>query len=67
MLTLEQISNQFPLSVRQINPRGMLVEYLQHELLEGVIHGCWLMAAIDSLSPKFEDRVLSVRLGIKML
>ncbi len=36
MLTLEQISNQFPLSVRQINPRGMLVEYLQYEVLDSL-------------------------------
>ena len=36
MLTLEQISNQFPLSVRQINPRGILVEYLQYEVLDSL-------------------------------
>lgn len=36
MLTLEQISGQFPLPVRQRNPRGILVEYLQYELLDSL-------------------------------
>lgn len=36
MLTLEQISGYFPLPLRQRNPRGMLVEYLQYELLDSL-------------------------------
>lgn len=36
MLTLDQISGQFPLPVRQRNPRGILVEYLQYELLDSL-------------------------------
>ncbi len=36
MLTVEQISSQFPLPLRQSNPRGMLVEYLQYELLDSL-------------------------------
>ena len=36
MLTLEQLSGHFPLTLRQRNPRGMLVEYLQHELLDSL-------------------------------
>jgi len=36
MLTLEQISGQFRLPVRQRNPRGILVEYLQYELLDSL-------------------------------
>ncbi len=36
MLTLDQISGQFPLTLRQRNPRGMLVEYLQYELLDSL-------------------------------
>jgi predicted nucleotidyltransferase component of viral defense system len=36
MLTIEQISSQFPLSLLRRNPRGMLVEYLQYELLDSL-------------------------------
>ena len=36
MLTIEQISGYFPLPLRQRNPRGMLVEYLQYELLDSL-------------------------------
>jgi len=36
MLTIEQISGYFPLLLRQRNPRGMLVEYLQYELLDSL-------------------------------
>ena len=36
MLTLDQISGQFPLPLQQRNPRGMLVEYLQYELLDSL-------------------------------
>jgi len=36
MLTLEQLSDHFPLTLRQRNPRGMLVEYLQYELLDSL-------------------------------
>ncbi len=36
MLTVAQISGYFPLPLRQRNPRGMLVEYLQHELLDSL-------------------------------
>ena len=36
MLTLEQLYGHFPLPLRQRNPRGMLVEYLQYELLDSL-------------------------------
>ena len=36
MLTLEQLSGHFPLTLQQRNPRGMLVEYLQYELLDSL-------------------------------
>ena len=36
MLTLDQLSGHFPLMLRQRNPRGMLVEYLQYELLDSL-------------------------------
>lgn len=36
MLTIVQISSQFPLTLRRRNSRGMLVEYLQHELLDSL-------------------------------
>lgn len=36
MLTVEQISGHFPPPMRQRNPRGMLVEYLQYELLDSL-------------------------------
>ena len=36
MLTLEQISDFFSPALRQRNPRGMLVEYLQYELLDSL-------------------------------
>jgi len=36
MLTIEQISGNFPLPLRQRNPRGLLVEYLQYELLDSL-------------------------------
>ena len=36
MLTVDQISGNFTLPLRQRNPRGMLVEYLQYELLDSL-------------------------------
>ncbi|MFH1975000.1 MAG: nucleotidyl transferase AbiEii/AbiGii toxin family protein [Pseudomonadota bacterium] len=36
MLTIDQLSGHFPLTLRQRNPRGMLVEYLQYELLDSI-------------------------------
>jgi len=36
MLTIDQISGSFPLPLQQRNPRGMLVEYLQYELLDSL-------------------------------
>lgn len=36
MLTLEQITDYFPSPLRANNPRGMLGEYLQHELLDSL-------------------------------
>jgi len=36
MLTVEQIAGHFPPPLRQRNPRGMLVEYLQYELLDSL-------------------------------
>jgi len=36
MLTIEQISGYLPLPLQQRNPRGMLVEYLQYELLDSL-------------------------------
>jgi predicted nucleotidyltransferase component of viral defense system len=36
MLTLEQISDYFPAPLRAHNPQGVLVEYLQHELLDSL-------------------------------
>jgi predicted nucleotidyltransferase component of viral defense system len=36
MLTLEQISGYFPERLIKRNPRGMLVEYLQYELLDSL-------------------------------
>jgi len=36
VLTLEQISGYFPLPLIRRNPRGMLVEYLQYELLDSL-------------------------------
>jgi hypothetical protein len=36
MLTVEQISGYFPSPLRQRNFRGMLVEYLQYELLDSL-------------------------------
>jgi len=36
MLTLEQIKGHFPEQVSKINPRGILVEYLQYELLDSL-------------------------------
>jgi len=36
MLTIDQLSNYFPLTLRQRNPQGILVEYLQHELLDSI-------------------------------
>jgi len=36
MLTLDQIAGHFPPSLRQRNARGMLVEYLQYELLDSL-------------------------------
>ncbi len=36
MLTVEQISGYFPPPLRQRNPRGMLVEYLQYDLLDSL-------------------------------
>ena len=37
MLTVEQISGYFPPPLRQRNPRGILVEYLQYELLDSLL------------------------------
>jgi len=34
MLTIDQISEYFPEALRRKNPQGILVEYLQHELLK---------------------------------
>ena len=34
MLTIDQISGYFPVPLQQRNPRGLLVEYIQYELLE---------------------------------
>ena len=36
MLTINQISEYFPLAVRRKNHQGVLVEYLQHELLDSI-------------------------------
>ncbi|MBU1570927.1 MAG: nucleotidyl transferase AbiEii/AbiGii toxin family protein [Proteobacteria bacterium] len=36
MLTLDQLSGHFPPTLRQRNPRGILVEYLQYELLDSL-------------------------------
>lgn len=36
MLTIDQLTGYFPLSLRQRNPRGMIVEYLQYELLDSL-------------------------------
>jgi len=36
MLTLEQLSAFFPPSLAKRNPQGILVEYLQHELLDSI-------------------------------
>jgi len=36
MLTLEQINSYFPLPLHANNPQGVLVEYLQHELLDSL-------------------------------
>jgi predicted nucleotidyltransferase component of viral defense system len=36
MLTLDQLSAYFPLLLRRQNPQGILVEYLQHELLDSI-------------------------------
>jgi len=36
VLTLEQITGYFPSPLRANNPQGMLVEYLQHELLDSL-------------------------------
>src|SRR3989337_1400392 len=36
MLTVEQISGYFPVPLQQRNPRGLLVEYLQYELLDSL-------------------------------
>jgi len=36
MLTLKQISDYFPEQLTKRNPRGMLVEYLQYELLDSL-------------------------------
>jgi len=36
MLTVEQIAGHFPPPLRQRNPRGMLVGYLQYELLDSL-------------------------------
>jgi len=36
MLTLDQLFGHFPLTLRQRNPRGILVEYLQYELLDSL-------------------------------
>ena len=36
MLTLDQLSAFFPPALAQKNPEGILVEYLQHELLDSI-------------------------------
>ena len=36
MLTIDQLSDYFPLSLRRRNPQGVLVEYLQHEILDSI-------------------------------
>jgi hypothetical protein len=36
MLTIDQISEYFPQALRRRNPQGVLVEYLQHELLDSI-------------------------------
>ncbi len=36
MLTIDQLYDYFPLSVRRKNPQGILVEYLQHEILDSM-------------------------------
>jgi len=36
MLTIDQLSDYFPLPLRQKNPQGVLVEYLQHEILDSI-------------------------------
>ena len=36
MLTIDQLSAYFPLPLRRKNPQGVLVEYLQHELLDSI-------------------------------
>jgi predicted nucleotidyltransferase component of viral defense system len=36
MLTIDQLSDYFPLPLRRKNPQGVLVEYLQHELLDSM-------------------------------
>lgn len=36
MLTIEQIFDYFPLDLRRKNPQGVLVEYLQHEILDSI-------------------------------
>ena len=36
MLTLEQVRGYFPEPVAKRNPRGILVEYLQYELLDSL-------------------------------
>ena len=36
MLTIDQLSDYFPLPLRRKNPQGVLVEYLQHEILDSI-------------------------------
>ena len=36
MLTIDQLSDYFPLLLRRKNPQGVLVEYLQHEILDSI-------------------------------
>ncbi len=36
MLTIDQLTGYFPPSLRERNPRGILVEYLQYELLDSL-------------------------------
>lgn len=36
MLTIDQLSDYFPADLRRKNPQGVLVEYLQHELLDSI-------------------------------
>jgi predicted nucleotidyltransferase component of viral defense system len=36
VLTIDQISEYFPPDLRRRNPQGVLVEYLQHELLDSI-------------------------------